>query len=145
VAGRVFISYRRADTAQAAGWMFNRLTGHFGRPNVVMDVDPAPYGGNLAHAIDASVATCDALVLLIGPPVADEDASRHPDTPGANSRGPLSGSEKREDDHRNDRTASWVVFSDLPRARPVIKAQAFPPRKNAAPITPTKKPSGQLD
>jgi hypothetical protein len=67
VAGRVFISYRRADTAQAAGWMFNRLTGHFGRPNVVMDVDPAPYGGNLAHAIDASVATCHALVLLIGP------------------------------------------------------------------------------
>jgi hypothetical protein len=66
VAGRVFITYRRADTAQAAGWLFNRLTGHFGRNNVVMDVDPAPYGGNLAHAIDASVATCDALVVLIG-------------------------------------------------------------------------------
>jgi hypothetical protein len=29
-------------------------------------VDPAPYGGNLAHAIDASVATCDAFVVLIG-------------------------------------------------------------------------------
>ena len=67
MAGRVFISYRRADTAQAAGWLYNRLTGHFGRNNVVMDVDPAPYGGNLAHAIDASVATCDALVVLIGP------------------------------------------------------------------------------
>jgi hypothetical protein len=66
VAGRVFISYRRADTAQAASWFFNRLTGHFGRNNVVMDVDPAPYGGNLAHAVDASVATCDALVVLIG-------------------------------------------------------------------------------
>ena len=63
--GTVFITYRRADTAQA-GWLFNRLTGHFGRNNVVMDVDPAPYGGNLAHAIDASVATCDALVVLIG-------------------------------------------------------------------------------
>lgn len=66
MAGRVFISYRRADTAQAASWLFNRLTGHFGRLNVVMDVDPAPYGGNLAHAIDASVATCDAFVVLIG-------------------------------------------------------------------------------
>ena len=66
MAGRVFISYRRADTAQPAGWLFNRLTGHFGRNNVVMDVDPAPYGGNLAHAIDASVATCDAFVVLIG-------------------------------------------------------------------------------
>ena len=66
MAGRVFISYRRADTAQAASWLFNRLTGHFGRLNVVMDTDPAPYGGNLAHAIDASVATCDVLVVLIG-------------------------------------------------------------------------------
>jgi hypothetical protein len=66
VAGRVFITYRRADTAQAAGWLSNRLTGHFGRNNVVMDTDPAPYGGHLAHAIDASVATCDALVVLIG-------------------------------------------------------------------------------
>ena len=53
MAGRVFISYRRADAAPAAGWLFNRLTGHYGRNNVVMDVDPAPYGGNLAHAIDA--------------------------------------------------------------------------------------------
>src|SRR5690348_13011709 len=42
------------------------MTGHFGRNNVVMDVDPAPYGGNLAHATDASVATCDAFVVLIG-------------------------------------------------------------------------------
>ena len=66
MAGRVFISYRRADTAQAASWLFNRLTGHYGRNNVVMDVDPAPYGGNLAHAIDANVATCDAFVVLVG-------------------------------------------------------------------------------
>ncbi|HET9968040.1 MAG TPA: toll/interleukin-1 receptor domain-containing protein [Streptosporangiaceae bacterium] len=66
MAGRVFISYRRADTAQAASWLFNRLTGHYGRTNVVMDVDPAPYGGNLAHAIDANVAACDAFVVLIG-------------------------------------------------------------------------------
>jgi hypothetical protein len=66
VAGRVFISYRHADAAPAASWLFNRLTGHYGRNNVVMDVDPAPYGGNLAHAIDANVATCDAFVVLIG-------------------------------------------------------------------------------
>src|SRR5689334_6831523 len=31
-----------------------------------MDVDPALYGGNLAHAIDANVAACDAFVVLIG-------------------------------------------------------------------------------
>jgi hypothetical protein len=67
VAGRVFISYRRADTAQAAGWLFNRLTEHFGQQQVIKDVDPAPYGGNLSLAIGAAVASCDVLILMIGP------------------------------------------------------------------------------
>jgi hypothetical protein len=66
VAGRVFISYRHADTAQAASWLFNRLTQHFGQQQVVKDVDPAPYGGNLTQAITAAVASSDAFVLLIG-------------------------------------------------------------------------------
>jgi hypothetical protein len=67
VAGRVFISYRRADTAQAASWISNRLTEHFGQRQVIKDVDPAPYGGNLPQAIGAAVASCDVLVLMIGP------------------------------------------------------------------------------
>jgi hypothetical protein len=67
VAGRVFISYRRADTVQAASWLFNRLTEHFGQQQVIKDVDPAPYGGNLSLAIGAAVASCDVLVLMIGP------------------------------------------------------------------------------
>ncbi len=67
MAGRVFISYRRADTAQAASWISNRLTEHFGQRQVIKDVDPAPYGGNLPQAIGAAVASCDVLVLMIGP------------------------------------------------------------------------------
>jgi hypothetical protein len=67
VAGRVFISYRRADTAQAASWLFNRMTEHFGQQQVIKDVDPAPYGGNLPQAIGAAVASCDVLILMIGP------------------------------------------------------------------------------
>ncbi len=39
MAGRIFISYRRADTAGPAGWLYDRLAGHFGRPQVVKDVD----------------------------------------------------------------------------------------------------------
>jgi hypothetical protein len=67
VAGRVFISYRRADTAQAASWLFNRMTEHFGQQHVIKDVDPAPYGGHLPPAIGAAVASCDVLILMIGP------------------------------------------------------------------------------
>lgn len=67
MAGRIFISYRRADTAQAASWLFNRMTEHFGQQQVIKDVDPAPYGGNVAQAIGAAVASCDVLILMIGP------------------------------------------------------------------------------
>ena len=32
VPGRIFMSYRREETAYSAGWLFDRLVGHFGRP-----------------------------------------------------------------------------------------------------------------
>jgi TIR domain len=66
VAGRVFISYRREDAAPAAGWLFDRLTAHFGPQQVVKDVDLNLPGRNAAEVIAAAVASCDALVVLIG-------------------------------------------------------------------------------
>jgi hypothetical protein len=32
VAGRIYVSYRRAETAPQAAWLDDRLAGHFGRP-----------------------------------------------------------------------------------------------------------------
>jgi hypothetical protein len=66
VAGRVFISYRREDAAPAAGWLFDRLTAHFGPQQVVKDVDLDRPGRNAAEVIAAAVASCDVLVVLIG-------------------------------------------------------------------------------
>ncbi len=66
MAGRIFVSYRRADTADQASWLFGRLAGHFGPQQVVRDVDPAQSGGDLAQAIAAAVGSCDVVVLLIG-------------------------------------------------------------------------------
>ena len=37
--GRIFISYRRADSAGYAGRIYDRLTAHFGEDAVFMDVD----------------------------------------------------------------------------------------------------------
>jgi hypothetical protein len=54
VAGRIFISYRHAETAPQAGWLYDQLAGHFGRPQVLKDVDPA------------AVASCDVILALIG-------------------------------------------------------------------------------
>jgi hypothetical protein len=66
VAGRIFISYRRADTAQPAGWLYDRLAGHFGRPQVIKDLDSIQLGDDFAEVIAAAVASCDALLVLIG-------------------------------------------------------------------------------
>jgi TIR domain len=66
VAGRVFISYRRADTANQAAWLADRLAGHFGRQQIVRDVDSIQLGNDFAEVIAAAVTSCDALVALIG-------------------------------------------------------------------------------
>jgi hypothetical protein len=68
MAGRVFISYRRDDTAAPAGWLSDRLAGHFGRHQVFKDVDSIPLGDDAAQVIAAAVASCDALLVLIGRP-----------------------------------------------------------------------------
>jgi hypothetical protein len=54
VAGRIFVSYGRAETAPQAAWLCDRLAERFGRHQVVKDVDPAAAG------------SCDALLALIG-------------------------------------------------------------------------------
>jgi hypothetical protein len=66
VAGRIFISYRRADTANQAGWLAERLAAHYGRPQIVRDVDSIQLGNDFAEVIAAAVTSCDALVALIG-------------------------------------------------------------------------------
>ena len=35
--GRIFISYRRAETAYHTGWLYERLANHFGREDIVRD------------------------------------------------------------------------------------------------------------
>ena len=35
----IFVSYRRDDTAPYAGRLYDRLTAHFGKGQVFMDID----------------------------------------------------------------------------------------------------------
>ena len=39
---RIFVSYRREDSADAAGRIYDRLESHFGRESVFIDVDTIP-------------------------------------------------------------------------------------------------------
>ncbi len=42
--GRIFMSYRRQETAYPAAWLFDQLVSHFGREQVFKDVDSIELG-----------------------------------------------------------------------------------------------------
>lgn len=64
--GRIFISYRRQETAYSAGWLYERLAAHFGREQLFKDIDSIAPGDDFAEAIANAVGSCDVLLALIG-------------------------------------------------------------------------------
>src|SRR6185295_14785264 len=63
---KIVLSYRRADSAGITRLIFERLTGHFGKESVFMDVD-IPYGIDFRKHINEMLADCDILVAIVGP------------------------------------------------------------------------------
>src|SRR5262245_48985442 len=83
-AGRIFISYRREDTAYPAGWLFDRLVDHLGVGQVFKDVDSIQLGDDFVEVITTAVSSCDVLLALIGDrwlTITDEDGRRRVDNP----------------------------------------------------------------
>lgn len=65
-APKVFISYRREDTAGHAGRLYDTMAARFGQPNVFVDVDLAP-GIDFVQRISEAVGECRVLLVIIGP------------------------------------------------------------------------------
>jgi hypothetical protein len=84
MATKVFISYRRDDSAGHAGRVHDRLEREFGRDLLFMDVDAVPLGVNFVKVLSEEVAKCDVLLAVIGPNwlnARDEDGNRRLDNP----------------------------------------------------------------
>ncbi len=64
--GRIFISYRRQETAYPAGWLFEHLAAEYGAEQIFKDVDSIHLGDDFVERISAAVASCDVLLALIG-------------------------------------------------------------------------------
>ena len=56
---RIFISYRRDDSAGHTGRLYDRLSDHFGVDQVFMDVDTIAPGRNFVDAVRQAVGDCD--------------------------------------------------------------------------------------
>ena len=65
--GRIFISYRRQETAWPAGRLYDVLVEHFPAEEVFKDVDNIEPGEDFVERITAAVESCDVLLALIGP------------------------------------------------------------------------------
>ncbi len=63
---KVFISYRRTDSAPSAGRIYDRLVAKFGRRNVFKDVDDIPAGVNFGTYIQESLRQCAVMLVIIG-------------------------------------------------------------------------------
>jgi TIR domain/VHL beta domain len=62
----IFISYRREDAEGQAGRLFQALSEHFGKDSVFMDVTGIQPGRDFRKVIDSNVASCGALLAVIG-------------------------------------------------------------------------------
>ncbi|MFZ4641042.1 MAG: TIR domain-containing protein, partial [Nodosilinea sp.] len=64
--GKIFISYRRDDSASDTGRIYDRLAQEFGRDNIFKDVDSIPFGVDFAQHIDQEVGRCQVLLVVMG-------------------------------------------------------------------------------
>jgi glycerophosphoryl diester phosphodiesterase len=66
-AGRVFISYRRQETAWPARQLYDVLVAELGADRVFKDVDNIEPGDDFVERIQSAVGSCQVLLALIGP------------------------------------------------------------------------------
>jgi peptidoglycan/xylan/chitin deacetylase (PgdA/CDA1 family) len=65
-AGSIFICYRREDSADVTGRVYDRLIDHFGPERVFMDVEAIRLGYDFRSEIDQTIKVCSIVVVVIG-------------------------------------------------------------------------------
>lgn len=66
MSGKIFLNYRRDDTADAAALLYDRLAAQFGHEHVFKDVDSMRPGDPFPREIAIAVGSCDVLLAVMG-------------------------------------------------------------------------------
>jgi hypothetical protein len=66
ILGHIFMSYRRSDSADIVGRIYDRLVQEFGRNAIFKDVDSIPLGIDFKGYLDKTVSDCSVLLAVIG-------------------------------------------------------------------------------
>ncbi|MEQ1715982.1 MAG: toll/interleukin-1 receptor domain-containing protein [Hyphomicrobium sp.] len=80
----VFISYRRRDSLDVTGRIWDRLVARFGRCRVILDFDSIPPGFDFRNYIENVMQQCAVVLAIIGPGwriASDADGCRYVDDP----------------------------------------------------------------
>ena len=64
---RIFISYRRQDSALMTGRIYDRLENVFGGNRVFRDIDDINAGEDFRAKLAKEIDSCDILLVMIGP------------------------------------------------------------------------------
>ena len=64
--GSIFICYRREDSADVTGRIYDRLVDHFGPERVFMDVEAIRLGYDFRSEIDQTIKVCSIVIVVIG-------------------------------------------------------------------------------
>jgi hypothetical protein len=71
---RIFLSYRRGDTAGHVGRLYDELVRYFGKARVFMDIDGIAPGEDFVNVLDARLRDAAVVLVVIGPRWAGVDA-----------------------------------------------------------------------
>jgi hypothetical protein len=135
--GRIFISYRREETAYPAGWLYDRLAGRYGDSQIFKDVDSIELGDDFVEVITSAVGNCDVLLALVGDEwltITDADGRRRLDDPNDFVRLEIEAALTR-----NVRVIPILVDgSRMPRAEEVPASLAGLVRRQALELSPIR-------
>lgn len=82
--GKVFISYRREDTIDSTGRIYDRLERVFGSETMFWDIDTIPVGVDFVSFIETYIQQTSAMLVIIGPrwlTITDSSGARRLDMP----------------------------------------------------------------
>src|SRR5262245_8466303 len=74
---RIFMSYRRSDSAAIVGYIYERLAARYRKESIFRDVDKMPLGKNFYEHIKEELLGCDVVLVVIGPQWLATDAQGH--------------------------------------------------------------------
>src|SRR5689334_21318044 len=64
---KILVSYRRSDSEQITGRIFDRLSQHYGKPSIFRDIDSIPPGIDFRDYINDALKETDVLLVIVGP------------------------------------------------------------------------------